>query len=227
LFDKVAALKLHPSSGLAPTSGGSAGLTGNHRHPAGGFVLLFFDTETSGLPRRWNAPTSDLANWPRLVQLGWVLVSPDGQEEARSCRLVKPEGLTISYGATRQHGISTEYALRHGEPLQEVLDEFRAALENVTQVVGHNISFDLNIVGAELLRQGWVNALVTRPSICTMREGTDYCQLPGRYGYKWPTLTELHFKLFGTEFESAHDALADTEACMRCYFELRNKRVLN
>jgi DNA polymerase-3 subunit epsilon len=196
LFDKVAALKLHPSSGLAPTSGGSAGLTGNHRHPAGGFVLLFFDTETSGLPRRWNAPTSDLANWPRLVQLGWVLVSPDGQEEARSCRLVKPEG-------------------------------FRAALENVTQVVGHNISFDLNIVGAELLRQGWVNALVTRPSICTMREGTDYCQLPGRYGYKWPTLTELHFKLFGTEFESAHDALADTEACMRCYFELRNKRVLN
>ncbi len=32
-------------------------------------MYLFFDTETTGLPRNWHAPASDLANWPRLIQL--------------------------------------------------------------------------------------------------------------------------------------------------------------
>ena len=188
---------------------------------------LFFDTETSGLHRRWDAPASDLSNWPRLVQLGWILTDENGTEQKRSCRIVAPEGFAISPGATRQHGITTEYALRHGEPLGETLEEFRSAIEEATDVVGHNISFDLNVVGAEILRQGWVNTLVTRRSICTMREGTEYCRIPGKYGYKWPTLTELHLKLFGTEFESAHDAMADTSACMKCYFELKKKKVVH
>ena len=91
-------------------------------------------------------------------------------------------------------------------------------------MVGHNVPFDLNVVGAELLRQGWINTLVTRRSICTMREGTEYCRIPGKYGYKWPTLTELHLKLFGREFESAHDAMSDTLAGMKCYFELKKKK---
>ena len=30
---------------------------------------LFFDTETTGLPRNYKAPSSDTRNWPRLVQL--------------------------------------------------------------------------------------------------------------------------------------------------------------
>ena len=31
---------------------------------------LFFDTETTGLPKNYNAPITDTDNWPRLVQLG-------------------------------------------------------------------------------------------------------------------------------------------------------------
>ena len=33
-------------------------------------TYLFFDTETTGLPANWQAPMSDLENWPRLVQIG-------------------------------------------------------------------------------------------------------------------------------------------------------------
>jgi hypothetical protein len=29
-------------------------------------MYLFFDTETTGLPKNWKAPVTDLNNWPRM-----------------------------------------------------------------------------------------------------------------------------------------------------------------
>ena len=55
---------------------------------------------------------------------------------------------------------------------------------------------------------------------------TEYCQLPGKYGYKWPTLSELHIKLFGEDFEGGHDALEDVKACAKCLFELQNRQLI-
>ena len=34
--------------------------------------LLFFDTETTGLPSDYNAPINNSHNWPRLVQISWI-----------------------------------------------------------------------------------------------------------------------------------------------------------
>ncbi len=36
-------------------------------------MYLIFDTETTGLPRRWDAPLTDSDNWPRAVQIAWQL----------------------------------------------------------------------------------------------------------------------------------------------------------
>ncbi|MFR6285749.1 MAG: hypothetical protein ACLUN1_18295 [Odoribacter splanchnicus] len=41
-------------------------------------MYLFFDTETTGLPKQWNAPVTDLENWPRLVQLAWIMYDDRG-----------------------------------------------------------------------------------------------------------------------------------------------------
>ena len=53
-------------------------------------------------------------------------------------------------------------------------------------------------------------------------EGTAYCAIPGGRGgkFKWPTLTELHQKLFGEGFGDAHDAAYDVAATARCFFEM-------
>lgn len=93
-------------------------------------------------------------------------------------------------------------------------------------LVAHNIRFDEKMVGAELLRTGHANLVETKKRICTMQSATDYCQLPGRYGFKWPTLQELHNTLFKESFDGAHDALADVRACARCYFELKFCNIL-
>jgi DNA polymerase III epsilon subunit-like protein len=183
-------------------------------------MYLFLDTETADLPRRWDAPAADIRNWPRLVQLAWITCDADGAPAAPQKRLIKPEGFVITHGAFLQHGISTEYAKANGAPLQPVLDEFREVVRSAKVVVGHNVDFDANVAGAEFLRAGMPNALSRKTLRCTMKESTEYCRLPGKHGYKWPTLTELHRKLFDEPFEHAHDAAADCMACMRCFFRL-------
>lgn len=189
-------------------------------------TLLFFDTETTGIPRNYKAPASDLRNWPRLVQIAWLLTDANGDEVAAREHIVKPAGFVIPAEAARIHGIDTARALREGADLAAVLDAFSADLARATLLVAHNVAFDEKIVGAELLRAGRVNQIESLKRLCTMQSATDYCRLPGNYGYKWPTLAELHGKLFGETFVGAHRALTDVRACARCYFRLRDLGVL-
>jgi DNA polymerase III epsilon subunit-like protein len=189
-------------------------------------VYVFFDTETSGLPRNWKAPASDVDNWPRLVQIAWICCEQDGSVLESQGYIIKPVGFAISPQAARIHGITTARARREGVELLPVLEQFAGAVAAAGQVIAHNIDFDEKIVFAELLRAGRPNVFGGKRRICTMKQSADYCRLPGRYGYKWPTLSQLHQRLFGKEFAGAHGALADTEACLRCFFKLRELGVI-
>jgi len=186
-------------------------------------MYLIFDTETTGLPKRWDAPISDLDNWPRCIQIAWQLHDNLGNCIEHQDYLVQPEGFNIPYDAEKIHGISTELAQEQGVPLADVLEKFNAALNKTKFVVGQNVGFDLNIMGAEFIRADIANKLQELPVLDTCTEHTaELCQLPGgRYGkFKLPTLTELHEFLFNVPFAEAHNATADVEATTRCFFEL-------
>jgi len=192
-------------------------------------MFLIYDTETTGLPRDWKAPLTDSENWPRLVQLAWQLHDAKGQLISRGNRIVRPDGFTIPFTSAKIHGITTERAQADGLPLSEVLAEFDQDLARATYVMGHNIEFDVNIVGAEYHRLGEpVEKLTNKPVIDSKNEATDYCAIPGGRGgqFKWPTLTELHQKLFNKGFGEAHDAAYDVDATARCFFELCRLRVI-
>jgi DNA polymerase-3 subunit epsilon len=110
--------------------------------------------------------------------------------------------------------------------LSIALDAVGDGLKQATTLVAHNMAFDEKILGAEFLRTGRKNAVTAKPRLCTMQASTDYCRLPGPYGYKWPSLQELYSKLFNEKFEGAHHAMTDVRACARCYFELRRLKVM-
>ncbi len=184
-------------------------------------MYLFFDTETTGLPLNWKAPVTDLNNWPRLVQLAYLLYDTQGNKIAEGDYIIKPEGFTVAAAATAIHGITTERALREGIPLSKGLELFVQQLGKATHLVAHNMSFDEKIVGAELLRNGQPNLLDTKRKICTMNATTDFCAIPGNYGYKWPKLSELHYKLFKAHFEDAHNAAIDIQVTAKCFWELK------
>ena len=71
-------------------------------------MYLFFDTETTGLPRNWKAPVTDLHNWPRMVQIAWILCDKTGNRIESNDFIIKPENYKIPRDASRVHGISTE-----------------------------------------------------------------------------------------------------------------------
>ena len=186
-------------------------------------MYLIFDTETTGLPKRWDAPITDTDNWPRCIQIAWQLHDAMGNCIEHQDYLVQPEGFNIPYDAEKIHGISTELAQQQGIPLTEVLEKFKAVLSKTKFIVGQNVGFDLNIMGAEFHRESVENNLQNLPVLDTCTEHTaNLCQIPGgRYGkFKLPTLTELHEFLFNVPFAEAHNATADVEATTRCFFEL-------
>jgi DNA polymerase-3 subunit alpha len=186
-------------------------------------MYLIFDTETTGLPKRWDAPITDINNWPRCVQIAWQLHDEMGKLIEHQDYLVKPEGFNIPYDAERIHGISTELADNEGFFLAEVLEKFNIALSKTKFIVGQNLGFDINIMGCEFHRLGIESPMSTMPILDTCTEVTaTLLKLPGGRGgkFKLPTLTELHQYLFNVPFGEAHNATADVEATTRCFFEL-------
>ena len=195
-------------------------------------MYLFLDTETTGLPLRYDAPASQVRNWPRLVQIAWLLTDEHGHELAARSFIIRPDGFVIPEDAVRVHGITTEMARRRGVDVRSALDALSTDLAGVRLWVAHNVQFDNGVVGAEFYRAGHgANPLDSLQHYCTMRESTERCQIPGGpygqrtrspalRGWKWPRLDQLYGTLFGERLEASHEALADVRACARCFFEL-------
>ncbi|MBL0742666.1 DNA polymerase III subunit alpha [Chryseolinea lacunae] len=192
-------------------------------------MYLIFDTETTGLPRNKTAPLTDLDNWPRLVQLAWQLHDASGKLISQQNFLVKPEGFDIPYNAEQIHGISTKRALEEGHDLRFVLETFGKDLLGTRQLVGHNIEFDINIIGAELIRQNLsTDTFLNLAKLDTGISSTEFCAFTGGIGgrLKMPTLLELHKKLFNRDFGDAHDASYDVAATARSFFGLIREKVV-
>ena len=192
-------------------------------------MFLIFDTETTGLPKRDNAPISEVDNWPRVVQIAWQLHDEDGDLTEHGNLLIQPDGFEIPYSAEKIHGISTEKARTHGLPLVEALEKFNEAVVKSTFLVGHNIRFDINALGAEFIRSELISDFLQKEQVCTMRSSTDHLKLPGGRGgkFKPPKLMELYESLFEEQFMEAHNAAADVEATTRCFFELLRKKIIS
>jgi len=187
-------------------------------------MYLIFDTETTGLPKNYKAPVSNLDNWPRLVQLSWAWFDDAGKAWDRYDYIIKPEGFVIPEEATKIHRISHKDALANGQDLRTVLLEFSEHISRADALVGHNIDFDDKIIGSEFYRNQIPNELASAKKICTMKSSADICRINnGRGGYKWPNLAELHRHLFNRDFEEAHNAMVDVLACARCFFEIRRR----
>ena len=186
-------------------------------------MYLIFDTETTGLPKNWRAPISDTDNWPRCVQLAWQVHDEMGNLIESKSYIVKPENFDIPFESEKIHGISTMLAEKEGVELDYILNEFNDSISKSKFIIGHNVNFDLNVIGCEFYRRNIPSNIGLTDVLDTCTELTaELCKLPGGRGgkLKLPTLTELHEYLFGSAFQEAHNASADVEATARCFLEL-------
>ncbi|MFA4942418.1 MAG: 3'-5' exonuclease [Patescibacteria group bacterium] len=185
---------------------------------------LFFDTETTGLPKNYNASYEDLDNWPRIVQLAWVLTDDKQEVLEKKTFIIKPDGFSIPAASSAVHGIDDVKANELGVSIIDVLNDFNQSLQkSLPTLVAHNILFDINVLGAEFLRANISTNFMDLSQICTMKSSIEFCGLANR---KFPKLAELYRQLFNSDFSNAHDALADVLACYQCFFELKKRQII-
>jgi DNA polymerase III epsilon subunit-like protein len=188
--------------------------------------ILFIDSETNGLPKNYKAKISDFDNWPRVIQLAHILTDAEGNILNECVDLIRPDEWQIpNEPFWINNGFTQESSLANGIRIGDSLKKFIDQVNESDVIVAHNLNFDYNVIGAELLRVGYKGNR-KKEKVCTMTVGTDLLKMPGRFEgtYKFPKLEELYRYLFGLELQGAHDALKDTRACMQCFFELMNRR---
>lgn len=197
-------------------------------------VRCFIDTETTGLPINNNLPYTESDNWPHLVQVALIIEDDNYGVLAKRNMILKPDGYSIPESSARIHGISNAQAVKEGEDRKQVIGFLDQVLGNSDIIIGHNVSFDLNVVKAEIIRvKGEENALFTKKNhnvVDTMKMGMNICKIPNlsfhsrmSQPYKYPKLDELYYKLFNKHFDNQHDAMADIQATHDCYYELKRK----
>ncbi len=187
---------------------------------------LFFDTETTGLPKQRNkSATEDPSNWPEAVSISWIVTEGNKILRAKSY-IVKPTHWHIPPESVQIHGISQEMALQHGFELNHILGEFIRDLRTVDAVIAHNLEFDKNVITAAAIRLKHDHALLWPPlDFCTMEASRVICRLPllsanALFKFKSPKLSELYKHLFNQEPQKLllHSSLGDVMILYTIFF---------
>ena len=195
--------------------------------------ITVFDTETNGIiPKEYKSQGS-LENFPYMLQLGSITYDSETKMISNIINtIIKiPDSVVIPENVSNINSITKERTINEGVDIENVLDIFNNNVKTSDIIVAHNIDFDINILKMECLRNNKVNELEVLSSnkkiFCTMTNGTKICKIKkensfGKY-YKWPTLEELHYYLFGKKLQNMHDAYNDLLICLRCYMYMNYK----
>lgn len=197
-------------------------------------LLLFYDTETTGLPM-FDQP-SEHPEQPHIVQLAAALIDSETRKRVAGFDLViAPDGWTIPGEVAAIHGITTEMAKLVGVSERAAVELLLYLWARAQRRIAHNESFDARIVRIALMRylrpedvlhEQWKAA----PSDCTQRLATPICRMPptakmravGRHHFKSANLGEAFKHFTGREMLDAHNATADVTACIEVYFAIKH-----
>jgi DNA polymerase III subunit epsilon len=195
--------------------------------------ILVFDTETTGLPLERNASINDVHKWPYIVQLSYILYDTETKMLIDySDKIIRlPENIQISKESENIHKISNEMSQSKGVDINNELIQFNNMLEKADLVVGHNVSFDKQMIKVECVRNqlpsNFVINKIRKPEFCTMKNGVNITKIikrkyNGDEYFKYPKLVELYKHLFGTVPDGLHNSMIDVLACLRCYGKMRH-----
>ena len=152
--------------------------------------LVFFDLETTGV----NIATD------RIVELCYIKVYPNGNEESKSMR-INPE-MHIPEASSAIHGIYDE-DVKDCPTFKQIARELANAIEGCDLAGFNSNRFDIPMLAEEFLRAE-VDFDMTRRKFIDVQN--IYHKLERR------TLSAAYKFYCGKDLENAHSALADTQA---------------
>ncbi len=188
--------------------------------------FLLFDTSANGNPLNYNASARDTSNWPRLLHLAWQLLNDKGQILKSGNHYIKPQGFTVNEKMMERYKIKPS-DLDQGIAVKKSIEAFMEVVPEADMVFAHNMAVNQGIITAEADRHDVIERLSSSDTYCLMQEATYYCAIPGKRGkYKWPSLPELHKRIFAKSYNNAGDAQSDLNALARCFIVMYKTNVL-
>lgn len=183
--------------------------------------FLFIDTETTGIPKRWNLPYSETDNWPSAVQVSWMICDENGKEIKRENFYIDDEDLKISFRSFKVHGITKEFLSRNGQKRKSVLEQLSSDIHKYRPLItGHFTEFDIHTLSSDYYRAGLENPFLYSQFYCTMLKSKDYVINPEASYFR---LNQLYEFLFNEKMERSHNAMIDAEATAKCFFEIQKR----
>jgi DNA polymerase-3 subunit epsilon len=157
--------------------------------------------------------------------------------------------ITIPEDSIKIHGITNEISQKNGINIKLILNEFFCHLMDIDLLVGHNVSFDINMIKVELLRLIYQSKSISENEVnvykynldfltnyknifCTLQESIDLCDIKaidkfGKKYTKFPKLLELHQKLFDSKPNNLHNSFNDILVTLRCFIKMKMDIDLN
>lgn len=183
--------------------------------------LLFIDTETTGIPKRWDLPYSETENWPSAVQVSWIIYDENGIEIKRENCYIDVDDLKISAKSFKIHGITKEFLSKNGQTRSFVLEKLSADIQKYQPlIIGHFTEFDIHTLSCDFYRANLENRFQQSHFYCTMLKSKDYNLNPSVIYLR---LNQLFEFLFKEKMERSHDAMIDAEMTAKCFFEIRSR----
>ena len=203
--------------------------------------VLIFDTETTGLPKTKIISPYTLYLWPHIVQFSYIIFDTETNKIVKIFdKIVKVgEDVEITKESSLLHGITKDISEEHGISISLCISEFMLDYIDSDLAVAHNLSFDINVIKIEILREieklgnnkeekyimnnYLENLILSKKNYCTMQTSIDLCKIVAKYKngdeyFKFPKLSELHEKLFKVIPKNLHNSLNDVVVTLRCYF---------
>lgn len=179
-------------------------------------VYLIIDIETSGLTEM----TTKGKKIPEIVQIAWLLINKKGTILKKHSYIIDTPYI-VENNFSDIINIDFKVARKVKFSLRKTLKILAEDLKMSDYVVAHNIEFDIEILGHYFVETYGANPFNKKNKICTMKSTVDFCKLPNNYGYKYPKLSELYFKLFQYEIKNSHNAEVDVLNTLKCFNKLK------
>ncbi|MFD1769985.1 3'-5' exonuclease [Sphingobacterium suaedae] len=187
--------------------------------------LLFIDTETSGIPNRWNRPYMDQQNWPSVIQVAWIVYDNTGVEIKRNSMYIYESDIVIKKESQRIHGIDIDFLKENGFRRKEVLRKLAHDIKKYKPlIIGHFIELDVHVLSADYYRAQLKNPFVHQAFFCTMLDSKKYALNPTVDYLRLIQLYEYVFQITPSEM---HEAEHDAHLTAQCFLTLWRRRSIS
>lgn len=194
-------------------------------------IITVFDTETTGLVM-FPVEETNLDKLPYIIQLSFIQYDCDKHIILKTYNkyIKMKKEMIFDEKVITLTGITENVCSEKGIDIVNSLQELFIACSQSQMIISHNASFDVKMVKIEIMRNNVSDVLLnefTQKMYCTMKNTIHLCNLmkprkdnPMKTYKKFPTLCELHEKLFSEKPEILHNSIADVIVCLRCFLKI-------